>query len=111
MTRTVHHDDGIAWLAAAAPLPTDHAIVPSLPDASELPALGWDGWRAWFVETAARVCRAVADDALAIFYQTDVKHDGRWIDKSHLVQLGADAVGSHVLWHKIACRVAPGTTT
>ena len=83
----------------------------SLPDHSELPALGIAGWRTWFIETVATVCRAVADDAVAIFYQTDVKHDGRWIDKSHLVLCGADAAGSHVLWHKVVCRVAPGTIT
>jgi hypothetical protein len=118
----VHHGDGIAFLAEK--LPADHAIVTSLPDHSELPALGTkmerggpaptrgiDGWRAWFVDTVALACRAVADDAVAMFYQTDVKHDGRWIDKGHLVMTGADLAGSHLLWHKIVCRVRPGTTT
>jgi hypothetical protein len=109
-TRVIHHGDGIAWLAAQR-LPADHAIVTSLPDASELPALGIGGWRRWFIDTAALVCRTVDDSAVAIFYQTDTKHDGRWIDKSHLVQLGGDAVASHLLWHKVACRVAPGTTS
>ena len=56
-------------------------------------------------------CGALPDDAVGVFYQTDVKHDGRWIDKGHLVLCGADAAGSHALWHKIVCRVAPGTTT
>jgi hypothetical protein len=107
--RVVHHGDGVAFLAT--PLPADHAIVTSLPDHSELPQLGVDGWRAWFVDTVTRACRAVADDAVAIFYQTDVKHDGRWIDKGHLVMCGADAAGSHALWHKIVCRVPPGATT
>ena len=107
--RTVHHGDGLAFLAT--PLPADHAIITSLPDHSELPALGVDGWRAWFVATVALACRAVADDAVAIFYQTDVKHDGRWIDKGHLVMTGAEAAGSHLLWHKIVCRVPPGATT
>ena len=107
--RVVHHGDGIAFLATK--LPADHAIVTSLPDHSELPALGFDGWRAWFVDTVALVCRAIADDAIAIFYQTDVKHDGRWIDKGHLVMSGAATAGSHLLWHKIVCRVPPGTTT
>ncbi len=107
--RVVHHADGVAFLADS--LPADHAIITSLPDVSELPALGVDGWRAWFVATVALACRAVADDAVAIFYQTDVKHDGRWIDKGHLVMCGADAAGSHALWHKLVCRVPPGTTT
>jgi hypothetical protein len=109
-SRVIHQGDGLAFLARG-PLPADHAIVTSLPDHSELPALGVDGWKRWFVDTAALVCRSVADDAVAIFYQTDVKHDGRWIDKAHLVLSGADAAGSHALWHKIVCRVAPGTTT
>src|SRR5262249_12433541 len=107
--RVVHHGDGVAFLAT--PLPADHAIVTSLPDHSELPALGIGVWRRWFVDTVALACRAVADDAVAIFYQTDVKHDGRWIDKGPLVLSGSERAGSHLLWHKIVCRVAPGTTT
>jgi hypothetical protein len=106
--RTVVHGDGVAWLAGAT-LGPEHAVVTSLPDSSELPALGVDGWRRWFVDTAALVCGAVADEAVAVFYQTDVKHDGRWIDKGFLV--GAERAGSHMLWHKIACRSAPGTTS
>ncbi len=108
-TRVVHHADGVAFLAQ--PLPADHAIITSLPDHSELPELGVDGWRRWFVDTVALACRSVAADSVAIFYQTDVKHDGRWIDKGHLVMTGADAAGSHALWHKVVCRVPPETTT
>lgn len=100
----------MAWLDAAS-LPADYAIVTSMPDHSELPALGIDGWRGWFVDTAELACRRVADEAVAIFFQTDVKHDGRWIDKSYLVAQGAERAGSHLLWHKIACRGAPGTIT
>jgi hypothetical protein len=109
VTRVVHCGDGVAYLAAR--LPDDHAIVTSLPDHSELPALGVAGWRDWFIATVALACRAVADDAVAVFFQTDVKYDGRWIDKGHLVLCGAEAAGSHLLWHKIVCRVAPGTVT
>lgn len=109
VTRVVHHGDGVAFLAAR--LPDDHAILTSLPDHSELPALGVDGWRRWFIATVELACRAIADDAVAVFFQTDVKHDGRWIDKGHLVMCGADAAGSHALWHKVVCRVPPGTIT
>ncbi len=108
--RVVHHGDGIAFLARGR-LPDDHAIITSLPDHSELPALGIDGWRTWFIDTVALACRALADDAVAVLFQTDVKHDGRWIDKGHLVHCGADAAGSHLLWHKVVCRVPPGMTT
>ena len=108
--REVHCGDGLAWLARG-PLPADHALVTSLPDASELPRLGRDGWRRWFVEAAAACCAAVAEDAVAVFYQTDVKHDGRWVDKAHLVQLGADLAGAHLLWHKVVCRAPAGVAT
>ena len=109
-SRIVHHADGVAFLST--PLPGTHAIITSLPDTSELPSLGSiDAWRTWFVDTIALACRAVADDAVAIFYQTDIKHDGRWIDKGHLVQCGAEAAGSFALWHKIVCRVPPGAIT
>jgi hypothetical protein len=112
-TRVVHHGDGIAYLSSHLParLPADHAIVTSLPDHSELPALGVDGWRAWFIDTVALMCRVLADDAVAVLFQTDVKHDGRWIDKGHLVMCGGEVAGSHLLWHKVVCRVPPGAIT
>jgi len=108
--RTVHTGDGVAFLARGR-LPDDHAIFTSLPDHSELPTLGVPAWKTWFVETVTLACNAIADDAVAIFYQTDVKYDGRWIDKGHLVLTGAEAAGSHALWHKIVCRVPAGMTT
>jgi hypothetical protein len=109
-SRVVHHGDGIEFLRRG-PLPADHAIVTSLPDHSELPGLGVDGWRRWFVEAVELACRSVADDAVAIFYQSDVKHEGRWIDKGHMVLTGADSAGSALLWHKIVCRAPAGTVT
>ncbi|HEX3595103.1 MAG TPA: hypothetical protein VHU80_08380 [Polyangiaceae bacterium] len=109
-TRLVHHEDGIAWLERAT-LTSEHAVVTSLPDSSELPRLGFDAWRSWFVDAAALVCRAVADDSVAIFFQTDVKRDGAWVDKGFLVHTGAERAGARLLWHKVVCRAVPGTTT
>ncbi len=109
-TREVHHADGIEWLRGAR-LGPEHALVTSLPDVSELPALELAAWRAWFIETAALVCSRLAPQAVAIFYQTDIKHGGRWIDKGYLVHRGAEQAGVHCLWHKIVCRASPGTTT
>jgi hypothetical protein len=105
----VHQGDGVAFLANR--LPDDHAIITSLPDHSELPSLGVDGWKRWFVDVVAIACRTLGDESVAVFYQTDVKHDGRWIDKGHLVMCGADAAGSALLWHKVVCRVPAGATT
>jgi hypothetical protein len=109
-SRAVHCADGVAWMREHQ-LPADHAIVTSLPDHSELPELGVDGWRRWFTVAATTACRAADEQAVAIFYQTDVKLDGRWIDKAFLVQLGAEVAKTHLLWHKVVCRVAPGSTT
>jgi hypothetical protein len=85
--------------------------VTSLPDVSELASLTFHAWERWFTDTAALACAQAADDAVAIFYQTDIKHEGRWIDKSWLVARGAEAAGSALLWHKIVCRAPPGTPT
>ena len=109
-TRVVHHEDGVAWLGRQA-LPADHALVTSLPDGSEVPHLGFDAWRAWFVDAAALACAAVDDHAVSIFFQTDVKRDGRWVDKGFLVQKGAERAGVELLWHKVVCRAEAGTTT
>jgi hypothetical protein len=109
-SREVHHADGIEWLRRTQ-LGPEHALVTSLPDVSELPALDLPSWRAWFLDTAALVCSRVAPQAVAIFYQTDIKHGGRWIDKAYLVQRGAEQAGLYCLWHKIVCRTSPGGTT
>ena len=109
-SRVVHQGDGVAWLEAAA-LGPEHAIVTSMPDHSELPALGFEGWRRWFIDVAELACTRVADEAVTIFFQTDVKHEGCWIDKGFLVSLGAERAGSRLLWHKIACRAPVGTTS
>jgi hypothetical protein len=87
------------------------AVVTSLPDSSELQKLSFEKWRTWFIGTSELICRRVSSDGVAVFYQTDVKRDGRWVDKSYLVQRGAEAAESHCLFHKIVCRAPPGITT
>ncbi len=106
----MHCGDGVSWLRDTV-LPDNAAIVTSLPDASELPRLGLDGWKQWFVEVSALACSRITDESVAVFFQTDVKKNGIWIDKSYLIQKGAEAAGSACLFHKIVCRAPPGTTT
>lgn len=108
--REVHCTDGVAWLEAQRFGP-EVAVVTSLPDSSEVPALGFEGWRRWFSDTAALICRQLDPSGVAVFYQTDVKLDGRWVDKGFLVARGADAAGSSCLWHKVVCRAPAGVTT
>lgn len=108
--RTVHCGDGVAWLREN-PLPPGAAIITSLPDSSELPRLGFQGWRAWFSDTSALVCSAVAPASAALFFQTDVKREGVWVDKAYLVQRGAEAAQSALVFHKVVCRAPAGTAT
>lgn len=107
----VHATEAISWLEAQPPFDAAHAFVTSLPDSSEVPTLGFEGWRRWFIDTVALVCSKTAEGAVSIFFQTDVKRDGRWVDKGFLVALGAEAARSHCLWHKVVCRAPPGVTT
>ena len=110
LNRIVHQTDGVAWLKAN-PLTPGQSIITSLPDSSELPSLGYPGWRKWFVQSVKTCLDACPDDSAALFFQTDVKRDGAWVDKGFLCQLGAEAAGTRLLWHKIVCRAPAGTIT
>lgn len=83
--------------------------VTSLPDISEVPHLSLPEWKRWFTDAAAMILERVPDDGVAIFYQSDIKYDGVWIDKGYLVHAAAERVGSAMIWHKIACRKPAGT--
>lgn len=108
--RHIEQGDGLEFLARGR-LPADHAIITSLPDSSEIPKLGYQGWRTWFSDTVAKCIDVVADTQVAVFFQTDVKRDGLWVDKGFLCQLGAEKAGAGLLFHKVVCRAPPGTTT
>lgn len=108
-SRTVHCADALEWLARAGVL-EGCSVVTSLPDVSEV-GLSLEQWRPWFVEAATRVLRAVPEDGVAIFFQSDLKKGGVWIDKGYLVSRAAETVGAELLWHKIVCRREPGSIT
>ena len=105
--RDVVEAEALAWLDAN-PAPAASSVITSLPDVSEL-ALGFDAWRAWFLAAAQRVIRWVPDDGVAIFFQSDVRHRGVWVDKGYLVMRAAEDAGASLVWHKIACRKPAGT--
>jgi hypothetical protein len=108
MQRRVVQAEALSWLDAH-PAEPGTSVITSLPDVSELPELGLDGWRAWFVDATRRVIAWVPDGGVAVFYQSDVRFGGAWIDKGYLVMRGAEDAGAHVVWHKIVCRKPPGT--
>ena len=109
--RRVICGDAITWLQGqAGPIP-GASLITSLPDLAELHPLPLAEWRAWFIAAAAAVLRACPPEGAAIFYQTDIKHEGAWIDKAYLVQRAAEEVGAALLWHRIVCRRPPGAVT
>lgn len=110
--RLVVQGDALLWLNEHAAQPGD-AVVTSLPDVSELPLLGpgLDGWKSWFIAAAARVMAWPQPGMPTLFFQSDVRHQGHWVDKSYLVQQAAERAGALLIFHKIVCRKPPGTLT
>lgn len=108
--RTVHCADALAWLEAQGVL-AGCSLITSMPDVSEFPSFSLAEWKDWFVRTAGLVLSRCPDDGVTIFYQTDIKKDGTWVDKGYLVQKAAEQSGHALLWHKIVCRAAPGGVT
>jgi hypothetical protein len=107
--REVQCADAIPWMKARGRI-DDACAITSLPDVSEtrftLPV-----WRAWFLDAVRLVVDAVPDASAAIFFQSDIKREGRWIDKGALVVRAAEDAGAHVLFHKIVSRREPGLLT
>jgi hypothetical protein len=83
----------------------------SLPDASEPSPLSLAEWKGLFTRAAALVMQRGPPDGVAIFYQTDIKKAGAWVDKGYLVSQAAEEVGCELLWHRVMCRRPPGTVT
>jgi hypothetical protein len=108
--RTVECADTLAWLAGRETL-LGSSLITSLPDVSEFPALSLAEWKQWFIRAAALVMAKVPAEGVAIFYQTDVKKAGAWVDKGYLISRAAEEAGCETLWHKVVCRRAPGTVT
>ncbi|MBL9210891.1 MAG: hypothetical protein JNL92_10520 [Opitutaceae bacterium] len=101
--------DAIPWLRERGRIAGACAVT-SLPDVSET-GLALPAWRHWFLDTVQRVVDAVPDESAAVFFQSDIKRDGAWIDKGGLVVRAAEDAGARVLFHKIICRRQPGLLT
>lgn len=110
MNRTVYNQDALTWLRERDDF-SGCSFVTSLPDVSELSPLSLAEWTSWFVEAASLVLSRCPDEGVAIFYQTDIKKEGVWMDKGYLCQKAAEQTGQQLLWHKIVCRVPPGNIT
>ena len=108
--RRVVRADAFEWLAENSSEP-GMSVVTSLPDRSELPKLGFEGWRRFFDAAARAVLGWIPDDGVAMFYQSDVRWRGAWVDKGYLVQRAADELGAPLVFHKIVCRKPPETVS
>lgn len=108
--RTVHCTDAIEWLRSQAIL-EGCSTLGSLPDISEFPGYSLDKWKEWFISTAELILSKTDPDGVTIFFQSDIKVDGKWVDKGYLVQKAAENLGHDLLWHKVICRFPVGTIT
>lgn len=108
--RNVHHADAIQWLKDQ-PVLEGCSIITSLPDISEFPKMSLNEWKNWFVNTAALVLSKCPENGVTLFYQSDIKREGAWVDKGFLCQLAAQKSGHELIAHKIICRAPAGTNT
>ncbi len=108
--RTVHAGDAIEWLKTAD-IPSQSSILGSLPDISEFPHMTLSQWKKWFTETAELILARTPDDGVTLFYQSDIKVEGTWVDKAYLCQKAAENLGHELLWHKVLCRAPAGVIT
>ncbi|MCX6933952.1 MAG: SAM-dependent methyltransferase, partial [Verrucomicrobia bacterium] len=101
--------DAIPWLRERGRIDGACAVT-SLPDVSEV-GVTLEVWRAWFLGAVRLVVNAVPDESAALFFQSDIKRDGEWIDKGAMVIGAAQDAGARVLFHKIVLRRPAGMLT
>lgn len=109
-SRQIIHGEALAWLDEN-PAPPCSSVITSLPDVSEMAELGFEGWRTWFLGAVRRILRWIPSEGVAIFFQSDIRHHGVWVDKGYLIARAAEDEGAALVWHKIVCRKEPGTAT
>lgn len=108
-SRTVVHGDALAWLATTPATPGT-SVITSVPDVSET-TLDLDAWRTWTIDVVRLLLRWVPEEGVVIFFQSDIRRGGTWVDKGYLVQRGVELEGASLVWHKIVCRKPAGTVS
>jgi hypothetical protein len=106
--RRVVRADALEWLAEH-PAEPGMSVVTSLPDVSELPGREFEAWRRFFGDATRAVIDWIPEDGAALFYQSDIRWRGAWIDKSYMVLRAAEASDAGLVFHKIVCREPPDT--
>ncbi len=108
MDRVVYCEDAITWLQNYQDQGKT-SFLGSLPDFSEFQSFTLKEWKEWFERTSELILSRTSPDGVTIFFQSDIKVDGTWVDKAFLVQKSAERLGHELLWHKIFCRAPVGT--
>ncbi len=107
--RIVIHGDSLEWLKRPTLDITQCSVITSLPDVSEFGNnMSLDSWKQWFIDAARLVLASTPSQGAALFFQTDIKPEGQWVDKAYLVQKAAELEGCALLWHKLICKIKPG---
>ena len=101
--------DALPWLRERGVI-ADACAITSLPDVSKV-GMALPSGRRWFEEATRLVIDAVPAESAAVFFQSDIKRDGEWIDKGQLVLRTAEAAGARVLFHKIVLQRPAGMLT
>lgn len=109
MNKQIIHADAIEWLQSN--IIENCSIVTSLPDISEFPKMSLGEWKQWFVNTAALTMSKSTQNGVTIFYQSDIKRSGEWVDKGYLIQKAGELAMQKLVAHKIVCRAPAGINT
>lgn len=81
--RIVECGDAIEWLKSHDKF-EGASLVASMPDISEFTNYSLAEWKEWFTTTAALIMSRCPDDGVTVFYQSDIKYEGIWVDKAIL---------------------------
>ncbi len=106
--REIFCADAVDWFRAS-PVLEGASVFASLPDYSEFPGRTLEEWKEWFRETARLLMEKTSPEGATLFFQSDIKVDGVWIDKAYLCQRAAEAAGHSLVFHQIYCRTPVGT--
>ncbi len=109
-SRLVHTADAIEWLQQS-PVLEGCSLLASMPDIGEFPGYSLEQWKEWFSTTASLILSRTPPRGVTLFFQSDIKMDGEWVDKGFIVQKAAEALGHKLLWHKVVCRAPLGQPT
>jgi hypothetical protein len=106
--REVVVDDAIAFLQGRGF--AGCSFVSSIPDVSET-GMSFDKWSRWFADTARLLVDKTPQDGLLVLTQTDIRKDGRWIDKGFMVQRAVEDTGAVLIARKVVVRRPQGSVS